>query len=83
MHKKQRNYSMSYGEYKKYRACGRKKDYSRESTARRVAFRRGKIAYKCEYCGNWHIGGTAPQISQEILESILGVSSMEEWVETL
>lgn len=42
--------------YKMWRACGRKRlRYEHEGQARREAHKRNMIAYKCEFCGKWHL----------------------------
>jgi len=54
-------YKLKYTErvvrpYLIYRACGRKRlRYSHEGQARREAHKRGMRAYKCDYCGKWHL----------------------------
>lgn len=42
--------------YLMWRGCGRKRlRYKHEGQARREGHKRSMRAYKCEYCGMWHL----------------------------
>lgn len=34
-----------------------KKSYPTKDAAREQGLKQGKNAYRCEFCGSWHIGG--------------------------
>lgn len=68
--------SMKKEEYRKWRGCTRKVKYSKAG-AERVAAQlqdgnsdtlRPIEAYKCGYCGRYHVGHRAPVVEEEVVD---------------